>query len=222
MAQSKTRKRTNPPSPKRSPGRPAAGRDGNTKEELLLAAIDAFGAYGFDGVSLSQISGKAGTDIGLTRYYFGSKEDLWRAAINHLAANLGQEIDDVIQMSQGSAAEDMKAVIRWFVDMSARWPQLSRIIVFDGNEEDGRGRHVATALVKPFYTLMSDLIDRSKKEGAIADVPTRTLFFLITHGGSFPMALPALTNQFPGGDINSTKSLNAHADAIIKLVFADQ
>ena len=177
MTQTKSRKRTKTPAQKSPPGRPTGGRRGDTREDLLLAAIDAFGAHGFDGVSLSQISGQAGTDIGLTRYYFGSKDDLWRAAIDHLAGILGREIEDLLQAPQASATAELKAVIKWFVDMSARWPQLSRIIVFDGNDHGSRGKYVATALVKPFYSLMSDLIDRSKQEGSIADVPTRTLFF---------------------------------------------
>ena len=44
---------------------------------------------------------------------------------------------------------------------------------------------------------------------------------MITHGGSFPMALSALTNAFPGGDITTDKALKAHGDAIIKLIFND-
>jgi hypothetical protein len=41
---------------------------------------------------------------------------------------------------------------------------------------------------------------------------------MITHDGSFPMALPALTNVIPGGDINARDGLTAHADAIIALI----
>ena len=113
----------------------------------------------------------------------------------------------------------MKAVIRWFVMMSARYPQLSRIIVFDGNDNGTRGEYVAERLVGPFYMLMNELIAGAKAEGTVVDIAPRTLFFMITHGGSFPMALPALTNRFPGGDISRPASLKKHAEAVIELVF---
>lgn len=205
----------------RRPGRPSSEEAGSRREELLLAAIELFGKRGFDGVSLRQIADRMGADIGLTRYYFGSKQDLWKAAIDHLAERLAAELQQIAEGKFSSKTEMMKAVIRWFVAMSARWPQLSRIIVFDGNDEGVRGRYVAERLVGPFYALMNELITGAKLEGTIVDASPRTIFFMITHGGSFPMALPVLTNSFPGGDIKDTDNLKAHAEAIIHLVFRD-
>lgn len=115
----------------------------------------------------------------------------------------------------------MKAIIRWFVDMSARWPQVSRIIAFDGNDDGVRGDHIAEKLVSPFYFVVGSLIEEARKEGTLIDVSPRTLFFMITHGGSFPMVLPVLTNKFPGGDIMHGDSLDQHADAMIRLIFGE-
>ena len=109
---------------KRRPGRPSSRKAGTTRQDLLHAAIDLFGERGFEGVSLSQIAGKAGTDIGLTRYYFGSKEELWKASIDHLAQLLTAELNQIVETEAVSHTGQMKAVIRWFVMMSARYPQL--------------------------------------------------------------------------------------------------
>lgn len=210
-----------PPSRKR--GRPAtAGRNEELREALILAAIDCFGARGFDGASLAQIAGQAGTDVALTRYYFGSKEDLWVAAVSHISEVADRELQNVIRKPCESASEKLKAVIRWFVDMSARYPQLSRIIVLDGDKSDARGQFIAESVVGPFYKVLAKLIAAAKREGCMPDVATRTIFFMITHGGSFPMAIPALTNAFPGGEINSARALGAHADAVIALVMKER
>lgn len=208
------------PSKKRHPGRPSSTKAGTTRKDLLTSAIKLFGERGFDGVSLSQIAGRAGTDIGLTRYYFGSKESLWKASIDHLAELLRAELENIVGAESPTKTEQMKAVIRWFIIISARYPELSRIIVFDGNDDGTRGQYVAERLVEPFYALMSELIAGAKSEGTIADVAPRTIFFMITHGGSFPMALPALTNKFPGGDISKPANLSKHGDAIIDLIFS--
>jgi len=205
----------------RRPGRPPSGDTGSRRQDILKSAIDLFGAKGFEGVSLRQIADQASADVGLTRYYFGSKEDLWKAAIAHLASQLEAELIAVGDREFTSKTEMMKAVVRWFVDMSARRPQVSRIIAFDGNNDGMRGDYIAEKLVSPFYMVIGSLIEGARTEGTLIDMSPRTLFFMITHGGSFPMVLPVLTNRFPGGDIMESENLERHADAMIKLIFRE-
>ncbi|PJI86473.1 TetR family transcriptional regulator [Yoonia maricola] len=209
------------PKSNRRPGRPTSSVAGSIREDLLNAAIDLFSRRGFDGVSLRQIADAVGADIALTRYYFGSKEDTWKAAVDQLGVNFALELQKTANGTYSSKTEMMKAVIRWFVSVSARWPQLSKIIAFEGSDRGVRGEYIAARLVAPFYAFMDTLITDAKSEGTIVDVSPRTIFFMITHGGSFPMALPVLTNRFPGGDISEVENLNAHAEAIIKLIFKD-
>lgn len=207
--------------PDRKRGRPRGSDGPDLKIALLRAAIDLFAERGFDGVSLSQIASKVDADVALTRYYFGSKASLWDAAMTYLAECFVKALSDANTFQQGPKTEALKALIRAFVIASAQWPQVSRVIVFDGDKSDARGDFIKNQFVAPFYLLLSDLIEDAKTDGAVSDVSTRTIFFMITHGGSFPMALPALTNAFPGDDIASEAGLNAHADAIVDLIFGD-
>ena len=203
------------PAPARKRGRPPG--NAALREELLLAAVRAFGARGFDGASLGQIAKAAGADVGLIRYYFGAKLDLWKAAVDFLAEQFETALPDLEALP--TATERARAVVRTFVYRSARWPQVSRIIVFDGNDAGERSDYVRERMVSPFYDLLTGLIEDAKAEGSLPDVSPRTIFFMITHGGSFPMALPALTNAFPGGDIGDEASLDAHAESIVALLF---
>lgn len=203
----------------RKRGRPRGSDGPDLKVALLRAAIDLFAERGFEGVSLSQVASQVDADVGLTRYYFGSKTSLWIAAMKHLSECFVTELSAANTFDDGSKAEALKALIKAFVITSARWPQVSRVIVFDGDKSDARGDFIKNQLVAPFYHLLSELIEAAKAEGVIPNVSTRTIFFMITHGGSFPMALPALTNAFPGEDIESETGLTAHADAIVDLIF---
>lgn len=202
----------------RKRGRPRGTTGPDLKTALLLAAIDLFSERGFDGVSLSQIASKAQADIGLTRYYFGSKASLWEAAISHLAKCFVEDLTKANTSEDGSSTDALRALVKAFIIASGKWPQVSRVIVFDGNKSDTRGEFIQNRLVAPFYKLLAELIEGAKKEGNIPEVSTRTIFFMITHGGSFPMALPALTNALPGEDIASENGLRAHADAITALI----
>jgi AcrR family transcriptional regulator len=61
--------------PGRRPG------DTNTREEILVAARTAFGELGFDRATIRAIADAAGVDPALVHHYFGTKADLYAAAI---------------------------------------------------------------------------------------------------------------------------------------------
>jgi AcrR family transcriptional regulator len=59
----------------RRPGAP------DTREHIVAVARRAFGARGYDATSLRSIATEAGVDPGLLVHYFGSKEGVFRAAV---------------------------------------------------------------------------------------------------------------------------------------------
>ncbi len=60
----------------RRPGNP------DTREAILAAARDAFADKGFDGASIRAIATGAGVDPALVHHYFGTKDQLFLAAMN--------------------------------------------------------------------------------------------------------------------------------------------
>lgn len=60
----------------RRPGNPA------TREAILAAARKAFAERGFDGASIRAIATGAGVDPALVHHYFGTKDQLFLAAMN--------------------------------------------------------------------------------------------------------------------------------------------
>ncbi|SHN16685.1 TetR/AcrR family transcriptional regulator [Actinacidiphila paucisporea] len=65
-------------------GRPAgtgAGAGAGTRERILAAAREEFSAHGFDKTSVRSIGKAAGVDAALVHHYFGTKEQVFAAAI---------------------------------------------------------------------------------------------------------------------------------------------
>ncbi|GAA0912595.1 TetR/AcrR family transcriptional regulator [Virgisporangium aurantiacum] len=54
----------------------------DTREAILSAARSAFAENGFDGASIRQIAGAAGVDPALVHHYFGTKDQLFVAAMD--------------------------------------------------------------------------------------------------------------------------------------------
>jgi AcrR family transcriptional regulator len=67
------------PSPIAKPGRPRNAAI--TREAILQSALAAFSRHGYDGIGVREIAQQAGVTAVLVNRYFGSKEELFAAAV---------------------------------------------------------------------------------------------------------------------------------------------
>ncbi|MCQ2364287.1 MAG: TetR family transcriptional regulator [Akkermansia sp.] len=56
-----------------------------TKERIMRAAVQQFTLLGYEGSAVRDIARAAGVNIGLIRYHFGTKADLYRDTLAYLA-----------------------------------------------------------------------------------------------------------------------------------------
>ena len=67
-----------------------------TNAALIDAAIAHFGKRGFDAVTTREIAAAAETNVSSIKYHFGGKEELYRAAIEQVVAEIQALIDPVL------------------------------------------------------------------------------------------------------------------------------
>lgn len=67
-------------------------RGDQTREKLLVAAVDVFGRVGFDGATTRMLSETAGANQQAIAYYFESKEGLYLAAASSIADGIKDHI----------------------------------------------------------------------------------------------------------------------------------
>ena len=67
---------------RRAPGRPRA-EDSVDEAAFLQAALEAFSRRGYGGVSARELSKELGVSHSWVHQRFGSKDGLWRAAVDH-------------------------------------------------------------------------------------------------------------------------------------------
>jgi len=82
----------------RRPGR------SDTREAILAAARRQFAEHGYDGTTMRAVAAEAGVDVALGHYYFGSKRDLFAAALA-LPVNPADAIASVIDQGADGLAE---------------------------------------------------------------------------------------------------------------------
>jgi len=65
------------------------------RRALIAAAIEGFGRFGYDAISTRSIARQAGVNQAMISYYFGGKEGLYLATIEHIAESLSDRIGPV-------------------------------------------------------------------------------------------------------------------------------
>lgn len=171
------------PTSERKRGRPRRQPDvavsPSGAQRLLTVALEAFATSGFDGASVRHIATRAGVDPSLIAHQFGSKSDLWRAAVDALSdqllAALGRvrivAVDGVNQ-----ASEALRTAISHLVDLSCDNPLIPKFVISELVRQDERSHYVFAKLIKPVHDLITPLIAAAHHK-AISDIDADIAFF---------------------------------------------
>lgn len=78
-----------------------------TRQKLLLAALDVFGRYGFEGSATRDIAKRAGANLAAIVYHFGSKDALHRAVAEYVVEQMQMRIGDSIDGAARALTGDL-------------------------------------------------------------------------------------------------------------------
>lgn len=90
---------------------PKLGMEPIRRNALVEATIHEIGAHGTLDVTVSQIAKRAGMSSALAHHYFGSKEQIFAAAMRHILTLYGAEIRGALIMAK-TPRERIEAIIR--------------------------------------------------------------------------------------------------------------
>lgn len=117
-----------PQTSERRRGRPKKGAEYDN-ESMFVAALACFASQGFDGTSLRMIAVKAGVDVALISYRYGSKLGLWTAVIDSVAQDILQRIEAWPQEHRGLPRDQqMRYLSRDLVVLMHKRPLFARTI----------------------------------------------------------------------------------------------
>ncbi len=118
---------------------PSAGRSRvnrgseQVRERLIESAIAEFAAHGFEGSSGRRIAAEAGAHQSQINYHFSSKNDLWKASLERLLAELDSALaSNLAAVDESDARARFSASVQGLVQFAARRPELNRIMMHEG------------------------------------------------------------------------------------------
>lgn len=100
------------PTPRRAPKEARPDR----RFAILLAAEKLFAQHGYNGVSIRQIADEAGVPLALVGYYFGPKNELFRAIFEHWNSTIRERLEALAGVRKHAAEADyLEQVVAAFI-----------------------------------------------------------------------------------------------------------
>jgi AcrR family transcriptional regulator len=166
-----------------------------TRQRILDAAIDQFGARGVDAVSLDEIARDVGVRKQTVLYWFPSKDELVDAVLESVAAELVDVIDAAVRSAPDDPLERIDAVVKAVFRPAVRRPALLGLVRevsrLPAAQADRLRRHVQP-LVDRCVEYMALEMDKGRLRRADPGLITSLSYATVTGIATEPEALRAV------------------------------
>lgn len=110
-----------------------------TQEDILAASVELFSQKGFAPASMRLIAAKAGVNLALLNYHFGSKLNLFEASFLHCAAPINAERIRLLDELESNVADPtLEQIVIAFVDVGAvgdaNWSRMIARVFVESDE----------------------------------------------------------------------------------------
>jgi len=192
----------------------------STRASILEAALDVFSERSFEGATTREIATRAGVTQPLLNYHFSTKDELWRAAVDRVFATLNDALAARAEGLRGvDALTTQKLLIREFVLFSAHNPQLHRIITAESKADGPRMDWLVDQHVRPLYAATTATFARLVEQGHVQPIAPMHLYYILTGAAPTLFVLGPECRRLSGVDPFTPDVIEAHADAVITLLF---
>ncbi len=199
---------------------PVQERSQLTREQLLRSAISSFTGAGYEASSTRQIETDAGVKRGLIAYHFGTKEALWKAAATWLFERAAKELSVAEQGAANvDSGERMRYFVRAFVRFSARFPEVNRLMIREGMEDDWRLDWLVENVVRPWYQRVQRVYEEARALNVAPAMEFPHFFYILIGAASLIFSQAPEVRRVAGLDPQAESAVAAHADALADLLF---
>jgi AcrR family transcriptional regulator len=98
------------------------------KDHIIDCAVELFAEQGFEGTSIRDLAARAGVNVAMVNYYFGSKEKLFEAMVEVKASYMRGVLEEIIQNQELSPMEKMDQIIDGYVTRLFSHRKFHRVI----------------------------------------------------------------------------------------------
>jgi|SRR5688572_16102385 len=199
-------------------GRGASAAGEGTRERILATALEIFSQAGFDGATTRELATRAGVNLGLIKYYFGTKERLWRDAVDRAAGELQAALSRAVPDAIDTRA-DLVELVRVAVRFAGRNPAFIRVMNDEGKRDGARMRWLVDRHGRPLYELLQGVFSLARAKGLVPDIAPVHLYYVLIGAIGIIFSQAPECRRITGIDPTASDAMiEAHADAVARLV----
>lgn len=189
-----------------------------TQQKLLDAAIEAFSENGFKGTSTRDIAARAGVHHPLITYHFKNKDQLWRAAADHIFSAFTRSLSKSLEENRNmDAKKRMSAMIYAYVNYAKSQPALHKVVVQEASCPSPRLEWLIDTHLKPFFEASFSLLGELQDLGIAPAGNPALLFNMIRLSSGGLLALGNELKESSNIDIENPRTLDEIAAMIIRV-----
>ena len=197
------------------------GRDPErTRARILEAATAEFAHYGLGGARVDRIAQRAGANKRMLYYYFGSKDDLFLAALESSYAQIrGAERE--LDLEQSDPREALKRLVSFTWRYYLEHPEFMTLL---NSENLHKGRHVRRShrvreLHSPLVETLRGILRRGERSGLFRrGIDPVELYISIAGEGYFYLSNRYTLSRIFGRDLMAQRSLAGRARHIRNMI----
>ena len=188
---------------------------------ILAAAIEEFSEHGYAGARIERLSRAAGTVDRMLYYYYGNKERLYQAVLEHIYTEMIG--DQRAFVTSDDPVEGMRQLVLHSWDHYESHPHLVRVIM---NENLLRGRHIMQSREVeqasfPLVETVTLLLEAGQKRGLFSrKVTPEHALLTIMSLGFFYLSNQHTCSTWMGYDLMKPAKRKAWREHICDVVLA--
>ena len=180
---------------------------------ILTVALRQFATLGYDGATLRTINRELGVSHNLLYQRFGTKDDLWRAAVDYGFGGLVAHMQGIFDPTVTDPLEHLRRAVREFLVYAAAHPELLALMNAEGRQDTARLRYIYDTYIEPSQAQIVSLLAHLADLGTIRRIPHGAFFFLAVHGGAAPVTLGPLAAML-SSPTDDPVGIYEHADLV--------
>jgi AcrR family transcriptional regulator len=192
----------------------------NTRQKILDAALEEFSRHGLGGARVERIARRANANKRMIYYYFGSKEDLFLAALEASYAHI-RSAERALDLEHRDPREAVRRLVEFTWQYYLEHPEFMTLL---NSENLHKGRHVRSSrrlreMHSPLVETLRAILRRGERQGLFRrGVDPVQLYISIAGEGYFYLSNRYTLSRIFDRDLMTPRALSGRARHISHMI----
>lgn len=170
-----------------------------SEDVVLDAAFRAFADRGYEGTTLRELAKELGVSHNLLNVRFGTKENLWRSAVDAQVARIAPQVFAAFDALDLEEEARLRELVRRFCRWAAANSEFVALSYVEGRRSTWRLEYIVDAYIGPFKRRLDDLLAAVAAKRPVHPISTGALMSLLVQGVGFYFASAPMLNRLGVG-----------------------